>query len=150
MFTQTFINVVDTVFVGKLDPSYSIPGQSALGYSLPIFWSIAGFLAAIGVGTQAMTARRKGEGAPLSAGIVLSNSIVVAVTASLVFTVIGWVIIPPFFGFLTSNESVLTLGIPYAQLRILGVLAMVTTTSYKGFFDGIGMTRVHMLSLIHI
>ena len=30
MFTQTFINVVDTVFVGKLDPSYSIPGQSAL------------------------------------------------------------------------------------------------------------------------
>ena len=36
MFTQTLINIVDTIFVGKLDPSYSIPGQSALGFSLPI------------------------------------------------------------------------------------------------------------------
>jgi multidrug resistance protein, MATE family len=148
MFTQTFINVVDTIFVGKLDPSYSIPGQSALGYSLPIFWSIAGFLAAIGVGTQAMTARRYGEGSRLNAGVVLINSLVVAVIASLIFTVIGWVIIPPFFSFLTTNESVLSLGIPYAQLRILGVLAMVTTMSYKGFFDGIGMTRVHMYAAL--
>jgi Na+-driven multidrug efflux pump len=148
MFTQTFINVVDTVFVGKLEPSYSIPGQSALGFSLPILWSIGGFLAAVGVGTQAMTARRFGAGDNDGAGVVLANSAVVAVVSSLVFTVFGWYWIPVFFKFLTSNESVVSLGVPYARLRILGILAMVTTTGFKGFFDGIGKTRVHMYAAL--
>lgn len=148
MFTQTFINVVDTIFVGKLDPTYSIPGQSALGFSLPILWSIGGFLSAIGIGTQAMTARRIGANDKLAGGKVLTNMAIVAVLSSIVFTFFGWYWIPWFFEFLTSNESVLDLGIPYARLRILGVLAMVTTTGYKGFFDGVGSTRVHMYAAL--
>ncbi len=148
MFTQTFINVVDTIFVGKLDPSYSIPGQSALGFSLPILWAIGGFLAAVGIGTQAMTARRFGAEDPDGAGVVLANSAIVAVLSSLVFTALGWAVVPTFFDFLTNNEAVTALGVPYAQVRILGVLAMVTTIGFKGFFDGIGMTRVHMYAAL--
>jgi Na+-driven multidrug efflux pump len=148
MLTQTGINVVDTIFVGKLDASYSIPGQAALGFSLPIFWTIGGFLAAIGVGTQAMTARRFGEGQFQRAGTVLANGVLLAIFSSLVLTVVGWFAIPTFFRFLTSNEAVLSLGIPYAQVRVLGVLAMVATTAYKGFFDGLGRTRVHMYACI--
>jgi multidrug resistance protein, MATE family len=148
MLTQTGINVVDTIFVGKLEASYSIPGQAALGFSLPIYWSIAGFLAAIGVGTQAMTARRFGEGELLRAGTVLTNGVFVAMGSAVVFSALGWMIIPVFFRFLTSNEAVLALGIPYAQVRILGVLGMVATTAYKGFFDGLGRTRVHMYACI--
>jgi Na+-driven multidrug efflux pump len=148
MLTQTFINVVDTIFVGKLDPSFSIPGQAALGFSLPIFWSIGGFLAAIGVGTQAMTARRYGADKLEEAGTVLANGLAVTVMSTIVFTAAGWYAIPYFFGFLTSNDAVLALGIPYAQVRVLGVLAMVGTTAYKGFFDGLGETRVHMYACI--
>ncbi|MEZ4460185.1 MAG: MATE family efflux transporter [bacterium] len=148
MFTQTFINVVDTIFVGKLDPTYSIPGQAALGFSLPILWSIGGFLAAIGIGTQAMTARRLGANAPEEAGAVLTNSLIVAALSSIVFTWVGWAVIPYLFKFLTTNESVIGLGIPYARFRILGILPMVMTTSYKGFFDGLGSTRVHMYAAI--
>jgi Na+-driven multidrug efflux pump len=60
MLTQTAINIMDTVMVGWLDPSYSIAGQSALGYSLPLLWLVGGFLSAISVGTLAITARRLG------------------------------------------------------------------------------------------
>lgn len=148
MLTQTFINIVDTIFVGKLDPSFSIPGQAALGFSLPIFWSIGGFLAAIGVGTQAMTARRFGAEKLEEAGTVLANGLAVTVMSTIVFTAAGWYAIPYIFGFLTSNDAVLALGVPYAQVRILGVLAMVGTTAYKGFFDGLGETRVHMYACI--
>ncbi|QDG49260.1 MATE family efflux transporter [Persicimonas caeni] len=148
MLTQTGINVVDTIFVGKLDASYSIPGQAALGFSLPIFWTIGGFLAAIGVGTQAMTARRFGAGQHKRAGTVLANGIILSVVSSLVLTAVGWYAIPYFFRFLTSNEAVLALGIPYAQVRVLGVTGMVATTAYKGFFDGMGRTRVHMYACI--
>ena len=148
MLTQTAINVADTIFVGKLDPSVSIPGQAALGFSLPILWSIGGFLAAIGVGTQAMTARRYGARDLEGAGTIMANTLVVALISSIVLSVVGWFLIPVFFGFLTNNEAVLALGIPYAQYRILGVLSMVATTGYKGFFDGLGQTRVHMWAAI--
>ncbi len=148
MLTQTLINIVDTIFVGMLDPAYSIPGQSALGFSLPMLWGIGGFLAAIGVGTQAMTARRSGAKQPEEAGVILTNMVLVAAISSVVFTAFGWFGVPHFFDFLTNNESVKDLGIPYARLRILGVTALVVTTGYKGFFDGIGSTRVHMYAAI--
>jgi multidrug resistance protein, MATE family len=148
MLTQTFINIVDTIFIGKLEPTYSIPGQAALGFSLPILWAVGGFLAAVGVGTQAMTARRHGANRLDEAGVVLFNSLIIAVVSSAVFTVIGWHLVPALFGVLTSNEAVADLGIPYAQIRVLGVLSMVATTSFKGFFDGIGRTRAHMYACL--
>lgn len=148
MLTQTFLNIVDTIFVGKLDSSYSIPGQAALGFSMPILWGIGGFLAALGVGTQSMTARREGAGRMHDAGAVLVNSLLLAVVSSIVMTFVGWWIIPDLFGYLTRNEAVLALGVPYAQVRVLGVLSMVATTSYKGFYDGLGQTRVHMFACL--
>src|SRR5687768_7194846 len=73
MLAQTAVNLLDTALVGRLPPSVSIPGQAALGVSLPILWSMAGFLAAISVGTQALTARRAGEKRHREAGSVLTN-----------------------------------------------------------------------------
>lgn len=148
MLTQTFINIVDTIFIGKLEPTYSIPGQAALGFSTPILWAVGGFLAAVGVGTQAMTARRHGANRLDEAGVILFNSLIVAVLTSALMTVAAWHIVPYLFTFLTSNAAVAELGIPYAQLRILGILSMVATASFKGFFDGVGRTRVHMYACI--
>ena len=148
MLTQTFINVIDTVFVGKLDPSVSIPGQAALGYSLPLLWAISGSLAAIGVGTQVMTARREGAKEYDQAGNVLLNSVIIAVISSILMSIAAWFFVPHAFEFLTPNRSVTELGIPYARVRLLGALSFVATMAYKGFFDGIGNTRVHMYAAI--
>lgn len=144
MLTQTAINIMDTVMVGWLDPSYSIAGQSALGYSLPLLWSVGGFLSAISVGTQAITARRFGEGNIETSGKTLSNSLFVAFTTGAVASVAAYIACPYVFPLLNDNESVLAFGIPYARLRLLGVLSMVATISYKSFYDGIGKTHVHM------
>ena len=42
MLIQTSINVVDTIFVGKLPAAVSVPGQAALGLSLPLLWAFGG------------------------------------------------------------------------------------------------------------
>src|SRR5256885_2610985 len=60
MMSQTLINQVDHVLIGRLPAAQSIPGQAALGPSLILFWAIGGVLSAISVGTQALTARRIG------------------------------------------------------------------------------------------
>jgi len=148
MLTQTAINIMDTVMVGWLEPSYSIAGQSALGYSLPLLWSVGGFLSALSVGTLAITARRFGEGKFEKSGQTLTNSVTIAVISGIVFSIGSYLAVPYVFPLLNDNESVLAFGIPYAQLRLLGVLSMVATISFKSFFDGIGKTHVHMVIAI--
>ncbi len=148
MLTQTLINITDTFFVGKLEPSVSIPGQAALGYSLPLIWIVGGCLSAIGVGTQAITARRFGAQDLPAAGQVLTNSLLLALITGTIFSIGSYALCPWMFSFLTNDEAVLSLGVPYTQIRLLGVLSMVATMSVKSFFDGIGKTHHHMIAAI--
>ncbi len=148
MLTQTFINITDTYLVGKLDPSVSIPGQAALGYSLPLLWIVGGSLSAISVGTQAITARRYGEGNHEQAGQVLTNSFTISILLGTLFSILAWFACPLMFQLLSSDETVLELGVPYARWRFLGVLSMAATASCKSFFDGIGKTHIHMVAAI--
>ncbi len=148
MLTQTSINVMDTIFVGKLDPSLSIPGQAALGFSLPLLWAFGGSLSALGIGAQVMTARRYGAGKIEESGQILTNSIILASISSVLVSILAWCLSPSLFGVLTQNDAIIELGIPYARIRIIGVISMVLTTVFKGFFDGLGKTRVHMYAAI--
>ena len=148
MLTQTAINLADTIMVGYLPKHQSIAGQSAIGYSMILLWGVGGFLSAFVVGTQAITARRFGEGNREGAGRTLANSLVITLSTSIVCALGAYVAIVQVFPFFNSNQDVLRLGIPYAQWRMLGIFPMVVTVSFKGFFDGIGFTKAHMTAAI--
>ncbi len=148
MLTQTAVNIADTFFVGKLDPSLSIPGQAALAYSLPLLWAFGGFLSSISVGTQAITGRRFGGKDFAAAGQVLTNSIIIATTTGIIASIVGYMVTPAAFGILTDDPAVQALGVKYAGPRMLGVFSMVATMSYKSFYDGIGKTHIHMTAAI--
>ena len=148
MLTQTAINLLDTIMVGRLAKQYSIAGQSAIGYSLILLWGVGGFLSAFVVGTQAITARRFGESNKEGAGRTLKNSLVITVTASVFAAAGAYSSVVEVFPFFNSNPDVLRLGIPYAEWRMLGIFPMVVTVSFKGFFDGIGFTKAHMTAAI--
>lgn len=148
MLTQTAINLLDTIMVGRLPKQYSIAGQSAIGYSLILLWGVGGFLSAFAVGTQAITARRYGEGSWRGAGRTLTNSLVLTVTTGTLAAVGAWLAIGHVFPFFNSDPDVLELGIPYARWRMVGVFPMVVTVSFKAFFDGIGFTKAHMIAAI--
>lgn len=148
MLTQTAINLVDTIMVGRLPSSYSIAGQGAIALSLIVLWMFAGFLGAISVGTQAITARRFGENAHFAAGKVLTNSLIIAAITSTVFTAIAYLAMPALFKLLNKNPDVIDFGVSYSRIRILGLFSMVITTSFKSWFDGIGKTHVHMVAAL--
>ena len=148
MLTQTAINLVDTIMVGRLDSEYSIAGQSAIAISLILLWAVGGLISSISVGTQALAARRFGEGQLLMAGKVLNNALIIGSIASVIATIGVLIALPYFYPFLHSNPSVVTFGIEYSTFRFLGIFSMVLTIVYKGFFDGIGRTKVHMTAAI--
>jgi putative MATE family efflux protein len=144
MVSQTLINWVDHILIGRLPAGESIPGQAALGPALNLFWAVGGALAAISVGTQALTARRQGEQDHRRAGQVLFNSLTVAAATSAIASVVGWFAAGPMFRAIHHVPEEVRLGIPYLKWRMAGVFAMVVTTSYKSWFDGLGRTRVFM------
>lgn len=148
MLTQTALNLVDTIMVGWLPANYSIAGQSAIAYSLILLWAVGGFLSSIQVGTQAITARRFGEGRRELSGRALTNSLVLSFTSGIVLSIVFYLLMKRIFPFFSSNPSVVQLGTEYAEYRMLGVLSMVATVSYKSFFDGVGATHVHMVAAI--
>jgi MATE family multidrug resistance protein len=148
MLTQTAINLLDTIMVGRLPVQYSIAGQSAIGYTLILLWGIGGFLSSFQVGTQAITARRFGGGDLAGAGRTLSNSLVLTITTSVIAAVGAFYVIESAFPFFNSDPDVLRLGTPYAKWRMLGIFPMVTVVSFKAFFDGIGFTKAHMMAAI--
>ncbi len=148
MLFQTIINQLDTAMVGRLPGATGIDGQAGIGLSLPLFWAVGGFLSAISIGTQAITARRTGENQPLLAGRALTNSLTLALISSAVVAAAGYFLSPYFFDMMSPNANVVRLGSSYCSIRMLGVFTMVTTMSYKSFFDGIGKTHVHMVASI--
>lgn len=148
MLSQTAINQVDSAFVARLPREISTPGQSVLGISLIYFWAIGGFLSALAVGTQALTARRAGERAPERAGQVLTNSLLLTATLGALASVISFFVVPHLGGLMFHDPVVRDLGVPYLRIRMLGVFTMVTTVSFKAFFDGLGKTRVHMYAAL--
>lgn len=148
MLTQTGINLVDTIMVGRLSANYSIAGQSAIGYSLILLWAVGGFLSSIQVGTQAIVARRYGEGNLAAAGQALTNSLAIAFLLGTIVSIGAYLAMPFVFPLIDKNPNVVALGTEYAGYRMLGVLSMVATVSYKSFFDGISQTYVHMVAAI--
>ena len=144
MLSQTLINQVDHILVGHLPQSESTPGQTAVQISQILLWMFGGFLSAITVGTQAMTARRAGAGDIEGAGAVSTNSMVLAIGSSIVVTVLCYLATPWLFWIFNKDPAVLALGVPFLRWRFLQISGMVITASLKAFFDGLGKTRVHM------
>lgn len=144
MLTQTAINMIDNAMVGRLPQDLSVPGKAALGPSLIVLWAFGGFLSSISVGTQALTARRFGEGNPSEAGRVLTNSYTLAFIASAVVTVVAIGLTPIIFNVVSPDPAVREIGTSYLQIRFIGLFSMVMMASYKSFYDGLGRVRVHM------
>lgn len=148
MLTQTGVNIVDTYFIGKLPSDVASAGQAALTPSLMFLWAIGGFLSSIGVGTQATTARRFGEGDNTAAGAVLPNAILVALIGGVLGTAAGYAVVPLFFSKLSTNPSVIDLGTTYTRWRLVGITSMAATAAYKAFFDGTGRTHLHLVAAV--
>lgn len=144
MLTQTAINTIDLIMVGRLDDTVAVPGTAAIMASVVLLWAYGGFLSAISVGTQALSARRFSEGNLTQAGVVLSNSVAVSVVASSIISLIAIAMIEPTMAVLSKSPEVQLIGSEYSRIRLLSLPSMALMASFKSFYDGIGSVRVHM------
>jgi putative MATE family efflux protein len=148
MLSQSIVNEVDVVYFSHLPVPESSHAQAALLPSLILTWLYGGTLAAVGVGTQALTARRYAEGHRLAAGAVLANAILFTVIAGAIFTVVGLATLPWSVRSMTEVPEVQRVALAYTRWRLYAVISMGTSMAIKGFFDGIGRTHVHLVAAL--
>jgi len=148
MLAQSAVNEVDVIFFSRLPCPESSTAQAALLPSLILLWMFGGSLSAISVGTQAIAARRFAEGKAVDAGAVLVNSWVCSLCAGIVFSAIGYLVMPLALNALIRVPEVREAAQGYLNWRLLGITSMAATFSFKAFFDGIGKTHVHMVASV--
>ena len=147
MLTQSIVNEIDIIFFAHLPCPESSNGQAALLPSLILLWVFGGSLSAISVGTQAFTARRFAERRHTDAGAVLVNAVCFAAIAGVLFTLVGYLVLPLLLGAL-KVPGVREAADGYLHWRLLGITSMAVTFAFKAFFDGIGKTHVHLVSAV--
>jgi putative MATE family efflux protein len=148
MLSQSVVNEIDVVFFSHLPCPESSNGQAALLPSLIIVWLFGGSLSAINVGTLALTARRVAERKNEDAGAVLANSAWFSLVAGAIVSVVGWLLLPRILGLMIESADVRAVALSYSRWRMMGVISMAMTMAIKGFFDGIGRTKVHLVAAI--
>ncbi|MFO0660462.1 MAG: MATE family efflux transporter [Polyangiaceae bacterium] len=145
MVSQSIVNEIDIVFFGKLGAE-GVNAQAALLPSLLVLWLFGGSLSAVGVGTQAITARRLGEGRTEDAGAVLVNAWFFALVAGIAFTGAAFLVMPHLLSALIPNPDVRAAATTYLHWRLLGIVSMAMTFAFKAFFDATGKTHVHLIA----
>ena len=148
MLTQSVVNEVDIVFFARLPCPESSNAQAALLPSLIILWLFGGSLSAISVGTQAFTGRRFAEKRFEDAGAVLWNALFFATVAGVLFSALGYLLMPLLLSAIIKVEGARQAAMEYLQWRLLGVTSMAATFALKAFFDGIGKTHIHLVSAV--
>jgi multidrug resistance protein, MATE family len=146
--SQMIVSVAETAMVGRLENTKVV--LAALGLGLLATWAITSFFSSLATGTHVLVARRSGAGDYRGAGEVLNSSLLAAVLLGLLVGIGGASLAGPMLDFFASDPGVAEAGTPYMQWRFIGLLFFLVVVAYRGFFNGIGHTKVFMISAIII
>jgi len=144
MMSQVILNIADAAMVGRL----GAPSLAATGLGSMVFLVVALAFESLGTGTQILTSRRWGEKQPAAASRVLLNSLILTLPLGLLLSSLGVFEAVPFIGVLVKDERVKLLTVSYVRIRFLSLFFFLTITSFRGYFDGVGKTRIRMEYMI--
>lgn len=144
MVSQNVLNLVDTAMVGVL----GVAALAAVGMASFANFMASAFITGLSAGVQAIAARRLGEGRegetarPLNGGLLLA--FVLAIPMSVILIAFSGEI----FGLLVEDPEVVGLGVPYFQARLAAMLALGVNFAFRGYWNGVNMSKVYLRTLL--
>lgn len=142
--TQMIVSLVDTALVGRLPETEYV--LAAMGIGVLATWAVVSLFSSLATGTHVLIARRYGEkkyeecGKVLNTSIILTFLIGVAVSF-LVVTSSNWIA-----SLFAADDKVGFYAGEFLHYRFMGIPFFLVTVSYRGFFFGIGKTKIFMIS----
>ena len=118
--SMTF-QVVDTYFVAQLGTD----ALAAMAFTFPVVMILHAIAIGLGTGVTTVVSRVVGSGAGAQSRTIATDSILLAVLATVAFSAIGLLTIDPLFTLLGAGPEVLPLIRDYMEIWYLGIVFMI-------------------------
>ncbi|MEX1363616.1 MAG: MATE family efflux transporter [Nannocystaceae bacterium] len=144
MTSQNLLNLVDTGMVGTLgDEALAAVGTGSFANFLAM-----AFITGLSAGVQTIASRRKGEGRESETAIPLNGALLVAVAFGLPASALLVFAVPHVFPVLNPDPAVVAVGVPYLQARILAMAAVGMNFSFRGYWNGVNLSKLYLRTLL--
>ncbi len=144
MVSQNVLNLVDTAMVGFLGNA-ALAAVGIGGFALFMFQAL---ILGISIGVQAMAARRKGEGNLQQTALPLNAGLLLVVLIAPVWSLLLFFLVPELYPFLNSDPDVIVQGVPYLQARVLAIVFIGMNFAFRGYWNGVDLSRLYMSTLV--
>ncbi len=146
MVSQNILNLVDTAMVSRLTNSDAALAAIGFGGFVLFFWQA--LLLGLSTGVQASASRAKGQGNHGKLAYTLNAALLIIFIAS-PFLTLGLILAAPhIFPMLNSDVNVSDLGIPYLQIRSVGIVFTAMNFAFRGYWNAIDMTWLYMKVIV--
>jgi multidrug resistance protein, MATE family len=146
--SQMVVSIINTAMVGRLDNTPVMLAAMSLGFLGS--WAITSMFSSLSTGTHVLAARRHGEGNPIGVGEILNNSLLICLVLGVFFGYLGYAFSYEIIDFFSKDSAVSRAGADYMKYQFIGLPFFLLIVSYRGFFYGIGHTKIFMFSAIII
>ncbi len=142
MLVQALYNVVDSIFVSKID-EYAL---TAVSLAFPMQALVIAMAAGTGVGVNALLSKRLGERRFEDANRTANISVTIAAAEYLVFLVIGIVFAEPFFAVQTEIAEIVSYGKSYMSICMICSIGMFGQMCMERLLQATGRTFWSMVT----
>jgi putative MATE family efflux protein len=144
MVSQNVLNLVDTAMVGTLGAA----ALAAVGMASFANFVASAFITGLSAGVQAIAARRLGEGRISETANPLNGGLLLAMVLAVPWSVFLIIVTPKIFPALVNDPEVIVLGIPYFRARLVAMVALGMNFAFRGYWNGVSMSRLYLRTLI--
>jgi putative MATE family efflux protein len=144
MVSQNVLNLVDLAMVGTQGNA----AVAAIGIGGFANFMATAFITGLASGVQAMSARRLGEGRHGETAVPLNGALTLAVGLGLPLSIVLFLLVPYFFPLLNPDPGVIADGVPYLQARLVALVAVGMNFSFRGYWNGVNLSRLYLRTLL--
>lgn len=141
---MTLYNVVDTYFAGKI----SAEALAALAQTFPLYFIIIALGVGLSIGTTSLIANALGEKKTKKASSYLAQSIILAIIASVIVSLIGINLGPSIILIMNDSFVTMRLSMDYLNIIFLGSIFVFIQMTVNSSLSAIGDTKSNRNVLI--
>jgi len=142
MLVQALYNIVDSIFVSRINEN----ALTAVSLAFPLQTLMIAIGGGTGVGVNAMLSRALGEKEYDKANKTAVNGVFLAVMSYLLFLIVGFVGVKPFYMSQTSDAQILEYGCQYMKVVCCFSLGMYMQFMFERLLQSTGKTIYTMIT----
>lgn len=143
MLVNSLYNIVDSYFVASMSEA----AMTALSLVYPLQNLETAVLVGFMVGVNALVAYYSGAKQPENADRCASLGLLFSLVHGAVLAVFCIAVMPRFLAMFTTDESIIALGVEYANIVFLFTLPNAAAIAYEKVFQAVGRMKVSMVCM---